>query len=86
MIHYDPTCEPEAEAEEVQQEGVKLFFIGVPSHEMLKQMPLDMMNLNNEEDYSNYQREEFDLCAGYYDFREYAKNLELFYKGDYTFK
>jgi len=55
-------------------------------HEMLKQMPLDMMNLNNEEDYSNYQREEFDLCAGYYDFREYAKNLELFYKGDYTFK
>lgn len=53
---------------------------------LIIQMPYDMMNLSNEKDYNNYQKEQYNLCTSYYKYNEYLKNLELFYKEDYTFK
>jgi hypothetical protein len=46
----------------------------------------DVASLDNELAYSEYQNEQFDLCHKYYDHKEYIKNLEAFYKRDYTYK
>lgn len=54
--------------------------------ELIKKMSLTLMNLNHEKEYNEYQREEYELCTNYYDYGEYVKNLELFYKGNYTYK
>ncbi|MEN6553021.1 MAG: hypothetical protein ABFC34_09065 [Methanobacterium sp.] len=54
--------------------------------ELIKIMPSDLKRLNNKKNYTNYQKQQYNLCSKYYDYREYQKNLKLFYQGDYTFK
>lgn len=54
--------------------------------ELMKQIPSDLNSLNNEKNYDNYQKEEYKICTSYYNYEGYIKNLELFYKGDYTYK
>jgi hypothetical protein len=57
-----------------------------PSYDvMIEKICEDISSLDNEQPYTNYQREQFSLCHKYYDYREYVKNLNAFYKGDYTF-
>jgi hypothetical protein len=34
--------------------------------------------------YSDYQKQQFDLCARYYNTDQYRKNIAAFYKGTYT--
>jgi len=43
-------------------------------------------DLDNEIAYTTYQNEQYDLCRKHYKYEEYVKNLELFYKGEYTYK
>jgi hypothetical protein len=53
---------------------------------LLEKIALDIKILDNEKNYSNYQRIQFALCHKYYKYNEYIKNLESFYKGDFTYK
>ncbi len=46
----------------------------------------DIEKLDNEAAYNNYQKTQFELCAKHYRYNEYVKNLELFYRGEYTYK
>ncbi len=45
----------------------------------------DMSGLDNETVFHDYQKEQFTTCAKHYDSEVYLRNLELFYKGDYTY-
>jgi len=45
----------------------------------------DIRQLDNQVEYDLYQRQQFELCATEYNYATYVKNLELFYKGKYTF-
>jgi hypothetical protein len=45
----------------------------------------DMSGLDDETVFQEYQEEEFTMCAKHYDSEVYLRNLELFYKGDYTY-
>jgi len=47
---------------------------------------VDMKELDNETAYTDYQNKQYDLCCKYYKYEEYIKNLELFYKGQYTYR
>ena len=51
-----------------------------------KKMHLDIKQLDNEEAYTKYHSEQYALCSKYYDYRKYVKNLEAFYKGEYTYE
>jgi len=53
---------------------------------LIKRICSDIRDLDNERIYGDYQKQQYDLCRRYYDHREYVKNLESFYKGEYTFK
>lgn len=53
---------------------------------LTEQICLDIKNLDNERDYTHYQNRQYELCRKYYGYEEYVKNLELFYKGEYTYK
>jgi hypothetical protein len=53
---------------------------------MMKKICLDMEGLDNEVAYAQYQSEQHSLCCKYYDHREYIKNLESFYRGEYTYE
>jgi hypothetical protein len=46
----------------------------------------DILYLDNEESYNALQQQQFNLCSKYYSYKNYKKNIELFYQGDYTFK
>jgi hypothetical protein len=46
----------------------------------------DVVSLDNAEFFIDYQKKQFSLCQKYYDYRVYVKNLEAFYKKDFTFK
>ena len=50
-----------------------------------KRICSDITNLNNEEEYLRYQDQEYQLCAKYYSYQDYLHNLELFYRGEFTF-
>jgi hypothetical protein len=46
----------------------------------------DMLALDNQNDYSEYQMRQFVLCRSLYDYKAYVSNLEAFYRGQYTIK
>ena len=54
--------------------------------ELLKKLPSNIIDLNNDKCFTQYQYEQYELCCNYYNYEEYRKNLELFYKCDYTYK
>jgi len=57
------------------------------NYEMLaKKICFDIKELDNEKAYTEYQNEQYTLCSKYYDYRKYVKNLELFYRGEYTYE
>ncbi len=45
----------------------------------------DIRQLDNQAEYDLYQRQQFELCAKEYNHANYVKNLELFYRGKYTY-
>lgn len=46
----------------------------------------DIFELDREKTYYNYQKKQFELCCKRYNYKEYQKNLEAFYKEQYTYK
>jgi len=54
--------------------------------ELIETMPSDISFLDHKKEYINYQTKQFKLCTKYYHYETYIKNLESFYKKDYTFK
>lgn len=57
------------------------------SYELLVQnICKDIFELDDEKSYVDYQNKQFELCEKRYDYRIYLKNLEAFYRGEYTFK
>ena len=53
---------------------------------MLEKLCSDIRNLDNEVNYTGYHNEQYDLICKYYDYKKYVNNLELFYKGEYTYE
>jgi hypothetical protein len=53
--------------------------------EMAERICEDIETLDNETSYTEYQNEQFKLASKYYNYEKYLKNLELFYKGVYTY-
>jgi hypothetical protein len=53
---------------------------------LIKKICSDIKELDNEEAYVAYQNEQYALCSQHYNYKEYIKNLELFYKGEYTYR
>ena len=51
---------------------------------LLKKIADDMKALDNATDFENYQRTQFNSCAAHYSQDTYRKNIEAFYKGNYT--
>ena len=45
----------------------------------------DIQKLDSEPAYATYQQQQYDLCNKYYSHEQYAKNLQLFYEGKYTY-
>lgn len=52
---------------------------------MIEKLCSDIRDLDDETNYTVYQSKQFDLCCKYYDYKQYVNNLELFYKGQYTY-
>ncbi len=52
--------------------------------DLLERITADIQRLDNETEFVAYQRQQFDLCARYYSFGQYRRNIEAFYKGEYT--
>lgn len=52
---------------------------------MAKRICEDLNELDNETAYVECQNEQYKLVAKYYNYKKYLKNLELFYKGVYTY-
>ena len=56
------------------------------SYELLIQnIHKDISELDGEKAYVDYQNKQFSLCSKLYDYKNYLKNLEAFYRGKYTF-
>jgi hypothetical protein len=53
---------------------------------LIRKICKDIIDLGDEGTYSDYQNRQFDLCHKYYDYKEYLRNLESFYREDYTYK
>ena len=53
---------------------------------LIKNVCLDLKDLDNEIIYNKYQRKQFELCCRYYNYKKYINNLELFYREKYTYK
>jgi hypothetical protein len=45
----------------------------------------DILRLDTENSYTEYQVEQFNLCAKYYSLTEYSNNIREFYQGSYTY-
>lgn len=52
---------------------------------MLEKICSDISALDNETDYTGYQNKQHEMCSKYYSYEQYIRNLELFYKGEYTY-
>jgi len=52
---------------------------------MFEQICSDIRDLDNEVNYAGYQKKQYELCCKYYNYEQFITNLELFYKGEYTF-
>lgn len=46
----------------------------------------DIKDLDNNQAYANYQKKQYALCSKHYDYREFVRNIESFYKGKYTYE
>ncbi|WML53093.1 hypothetical protein RCG17_27795 [Neobacillus sp. PS3-12] len=53
---------------------------------LINQICHDLKALDNKDNFKQYQEEQLSLLQKYYDYKEYVKNIESFYKKDYTFK
>lgn len=51
---------------------------------LLTKITDDLKALDDPASFENYQRKQFNLCAVHYSQDEYRKNIEAFYKGNYT--
>lgn len=51
---------------------------------LLDTIVADIRRLDHQESFNACQRQQFDLCASYYSFEEYRRNILKFYKGEYT--
>jgi hypothetical protein len=68
-------------------EDFKNFPTIYPSYqEMLSLIARDIGAMDHEEIYKTEQQKQFDLCAKYYSYDQYRKNILDFYSGAYTFK
>jgi len=54
--------------------------------ELIERICLDLKDLDREKEYTQYQNEQYEICKKYYDYKRYIKNLELFYRGKYTYE
>lgn len=52
---------------------------------LIEKICSDIENLDNEIAYVNCQDKLYTLCRKHYDYEKYVKNVELFYKGRYTY-
>ncbi|HEC88426.1 MAG TPA: hypothetical protein ENI52_03825 [Thermoplasmata archaeon] len=52
---------------------------------LIKNICSDIENLDNPKKYTTYQSEQYNICRKYYNYKKYIKNLELFYRGEYTY-
>ena len=53
---------------------------------LIRRICADIKDLDNETAYTDYNEEQYALCSKHYDYREYVKRLEAFYREDYTYK
>lgn len=53
---------------------------------LIQKICSDIRDLDNEIAFADYQNEQYTLCSKHYNLKEYIKNLETFYRGDYTYK
>ncbi|MCJ7633443.1 hypothetical protein MUP77_13780, partial [Candidatus Bathyarchaeota archaeon] len=53
---------------------------------LIQKICSDISDLDNKITHAKYQNEQFELCHKYYDHKQYIKNIESFYKGEYTYK
>lgn len=53
---------------------------------MAKKTCSDISEIDNEKVYTQYQNKQYTLCTKYYNYEEYVENLELFYRGRYTYE
>ncbi len=53
---------------------------------LMERICSDMESLDNDVAYTRYHDEQYSLCCKYYRYEEYIKNLESFYRGEYTYK
>jgi len=53
---------------------------------LIRKICSDMMELDQDVAYTNYQNKQYNLCCKYYSHKKYVNNLESFYKGEYTYK
>jgi hypothetical protein len=63
--------------------GLRTVYENYPS--LASKIVNDLTSLDCEEEYSGYQKREFELCKSLYDYEVYLKNLEAFYRGQYTY-
>jgi len=54
--------------------------------ELLSDIVEDIQALDHRAEFELYQKEEFDTCAQLYNYENYRKNVEAFYKYEYTFE
>jgi hypothetical protein len=52
--------------------------------QLLKRITEDMAKLDNAEAFLPYQQQQFAICARHYSEDEYRRNIQEFYKGNYT--
>ena len=56
-----------------------------PDYKTLQeQICKDIKRMDTEREYTAYQEHQYALCAKYYNYHDYVRNLEAFYKGGYT--
>jgi hypothetical protein len=53
---------------------------------LIERICSDIKNIDNQMMYEEYQDIQYNICREHYDYGQYVKNMELFYKGDYTYK
>lgn len=53
---------------------------------LIRDISADIKRLDEEGAYAEYQERQFAICSAKYSYDKYFENLELFYKGVYTYK
>jgi len=52
---------------------------------LIEKVEGDIKTLNKENNYTSYQKQQFNLCKQYYNHQEYKNNIGAFYREEYTF-